>query len=200
MNHFFQLGFGWGGALSSDFVLPAQLVKQRKAVTSAQDGMYALGEVHAHFAPSHRYPSWCKIVLGQCDSVAFRQRFILGTPSQYFGPWQYFFLIQLGGDPILFQFWWRVTTFISLIGLSLLCNVVVTQFSLHARIIEKGSKNLSPLAPFYLFIYLFKLSRDQLACTNSIRLGQESFHSGSANCDDCGRTFPSEVRVNSFPW
>ena len=77
--------------------------------------------------------------------------------------------------------------------------MVVTQFSPHARITEKGSKNLSPPAPFYLFIYLFKLSRDQLACTNSIRLGQESFHSGSASCDDCGRTFPSEVRVNSFP-
>ena len=61
-------------------------------------------------------------------------------------------------------------------------------FSLHAKIMGKGSTNNSPPA---IICFSFT-SGAQLVRTSFTLLGQESLHSGSATRDDCGRAFPNE--------
>ena len=53
----------------------------------------------------------------------------------------------------------------------------------------------------FFFFFFFFCAKIQISLRSLIsRFKPASVLSGSAIWDDCGRTFPDELRVNSFPW
>ena len=75
---------------------------------------------------------------------------------------------------------------------------VVVSFSPRARVWGECSTIHSPPAlppPFFSFVKVEISSRTLIPL---FRTG--SIHSGSASWDECGRAFPDDLRVRSFPW
>ena len=80
-------------------------------------------------------------------------------------------------------------------------HILVVAFSSLARILGNVRSFVPRLCFFFFFFVLFCLFVEvEFSSRELIPLFMpESVHSGSASWNDCGRVFPDELRVSSFP-